>query len=248
MNALMDNTLQKQPFGLSKFLTVLVICAAIVAAAVLWNRSHAMTSVQLEGWASVAPPYRDSVERVLRTALQHGTLGNLRTAEEHAESFPFVQSAIARKIGSTVHVTVIERIPRALLLHADGSTYWLAEDGSMLPYQPYFQHCSVPIVYSHDTATARLALQIIGYLQQRPEVEAACSEIHISSGGVQLLLSPYPCRVLLGSSDDLESKTHRLAWILRTPWIRKAVSLDLRWKERIIVSTHRSATTAEPAT
>ncbi len=248
MSTLMDNVPQKQPLGLNKFLTVLVICAAIVAAALLWNRSQATTSVQLEGWVSVAAPYRDSVEGVLCTALHNGTLRNLRTAEEHAESFPFVQSAIARKIGSTVHVTVIERVPRALLLQADGNTYWLTEDGSMFPYQPYFQHCSVPIVHAHDTTALGLALQIIGYLQKRPEVEAACSEIHISSGGVQLLLTPYPCRVLLGSSDDLESKTHRLAWILRTPWIRKAALLDLRWKERIIVSTQRGATTARSAT
>ncbi|GIV54395.1 MAG: hypothetical protein KatS3mg039_0913 [Candidatus Kapaibacterium sp.] len=232
----------RQLFGLSQFLTVLVLVVALLAAAVLWNRNRPIRTLQVDGWEHVAMRYRDSIERALQGAIERGQLGSLRDAEERVEAFPFVQAAIARKVGSTLQVTVTERLPVALVVITDTAMAWMDRDGQMLPYHPWYERVTVPLVVANSRETARSALPIVLAMEQFPQVDAMCSEVHVDRGGAWLWLTPHQCRVLLGPTADVQSKVRRLAWVLTTNWIYAARSLDIRWNQRIIVST---ATTAE---
>jgi cell division septal protein FtsQ len=244
MNKRADVANTEQQFGLSQFLTVLIVCAAVLAAAVLWNRSRPMSSIQIDGWHTVAKPYRDSVMQALRYALNRGEINSLRDAEARVQTFPFVESATARKIGSTLQVAITERLPCALVRTPENQMMWIDANGAVIPYKAYYQNVSVPLVTSPRSQLTSSVLPVLKVLQHYPQLDAVCSEVTVEQQTMRLWLSPYQCSVLLRPDRDVERTVERLAWLLSTPWMQNTRTIDLRWNHQIVLSS-RSATTAE---
>ncbi|MCX7930314.1 MAG: hypothetical protein N2663_06305 [Chlorobi bacterium] len=231
----MQNTVEKQSYAVSWFLTAIVLCTAVLVAAYLWNRKLAVTAVQCEGWQFVAREYRDSVESVLLHAATDEAQNNMLDLERLVLHYPFVGAATVRRVGSTLVVSITERIPIGIVRSTNNGMSWLFGDTSVTPYYPYYVRCNVPIVIVADPAHIAKAVTVVSTLQHYRLVNAACSEVFIEPTGVRLVLSS-AAEVLLGEATELENKFERLEWLLGSSWITPAVErIDVRWQQRILL-------------
>ncbi len=235
----MSNQQRKHSPSLGWFLTTAVLVGAVVASAFLWNRHRPLTTVELVGWQRVAAMYRDSVAAALATGLATGSIVHLRDAEAIAERFPFVQRAIARRIGSVLHVSVVEREPLALVVSNQGQLEWLTADSVLLPSGSYYSGKIVPLVHLSDSAGISAVLSVLRLLSNQQRLGAYCAELHVdASKNITLTLEPPGAEVHLGKPTDLESKLASAEWLLDSPWWRPTVRrVDLRWSRRIVLQT-----------
>jgi len=237
LNVPMSNQpLQHRP-SLGQFLTAVVIVGAIIAAALLWNSNRPLKMVEIDGWSRVAEPYRDSVTAVLKDALANASITHLRQAEILVERFPFVRNASAHRIGSTLHVSVVEREPLALVRNSNHKLEWLTADSTCIPYAPYYGGEVFPIVHLQQPAEIGQALNVLRQLPSFPHLAAACSELTVDArGNVTLTLEPTGARMELGSHPTIESKLAYGEWLLQSRWWHPSLRcVDLRWSQRIIL-------------
>ncbi|GIV56140.1 MAG: hypothetical protein KatS3mg040_0908 [Candidatus Kapaibacterium sp.] len=239
LNLCMANQQRKRSPSLGWFLTAAVLVGAVVAAALFWNRHRPLKTVELDGWQHVAAAYRDSVATALTAGLASGSIVHLRDAEAIAERFPFVYRASARRIGSVLHVSVVEREPLALVVSNQGQLQWLTADSALLPSGAYYGGAILPIVWVRDSAGIAPAVRVLRLLALQERLGACCAELHVdASKNITLRLEPPGVTVLLGQPTALETKLAYADWLIGSPWWRPNVRrVDLRWSRRIVLQT-----------
>lgn len=235
----MSNQQRKRSPSFGWFLTTAVLVGAVIAAAFLWNRHRLLTTVEIDGWQRVATEYRDSVAAALTAGLADGSIVHLHDAEAIAERFPFVDRAIARRIGSVLQVSVVEREPLALVANSQGQLQWLTADSAMLPPNGYFSGGIFPLVHLRDRAGIAAVLNLLRLLGKHQRLAAFCAELHVdASENITLTLEPPGATVQLGRPTELETKLAYAEWLLGSPWWRPNLRrVDLRWSRRIVLQT-----------
>lgn len=241
MNTASHNTVHRvTSLALAQFLTVVVLMAAVVVAALMWNRHRPLTTVQLDGWNHVARPYRDSVRLVLERTIVYNKQSRLSHVEQIVKGFPFVRYVNARRVGSTLLVSIVEREPIGLVLLDDGTMLWLTSDSAAVPYGTFYESSAVPVITTQTRVRALDAVRVLRELAAHKKLSAACNDIHISSGGeIACTLEPWGITVLLGTADELSSKLWRLSWLIESDILDNGsvYRIDLRWKNRIVYAT-----------
>lgn len=241
MNTALSKTAHwKTSLGLAQFLTVVVLMAAVVVAALMWNQRRPLRAVQLDGWDCVAQSYRDSVQSKLESAIAGDMELRLSHAEQIVESYPFVRYVNARRVGTTLLVSIDERKPIGLVRLADGTMLWLTSDSTTIPYAPYYACGAVPLIMAQNRARALEAVHVLRELVAHRKLSAACTGIRINGNGeIACRIEPWGITALLGTAEELSSKLWRLSWLIDSGILHSGTvyRIDLRWKNRIVYAT-----------
>jgi len=213
------------------YLAIAAVAALVLSATPWWGRDLAFFRVQRVEVRGTRFARASDIAARLALDTTASIWGGLDSIRARAERHPQVRSArVARRLPSTLVVTVDENLPIALVPAAGGFKAY-DDSARLLPLDPARWGVDLPIVPRADTALLRLLGDI---KSEMPEVYARLSEarrvgrdevyLQLVNVGVRAMLDMGADRLLQLSSVEADLAKRQL----------RAVELDLRYKDLVI--------------
>lgn len=174
----------------------------------------------------------------------------LNQLKSRVEKNPYVEFAyIYQKNSSEIIVEVHEKQPTAIIIDDDGNNSFAANDGTVLPNYSKFTELDFPIIRGIDVTKSncrkilKSAIHLLSGIKSGSpyDLSKSISEIiyNKNENNFRVSLSESGKEILIGNSVDIEDKSEKLIVLLRNieqeQDLADAESIDLRWKNQIVV-------------
>lgn len=230
-------------------LGLIIVAVVLVIGANAWKSSLTVKQITVDGNRIVG-----TNEILQLTEIPRGTLlyrADLMAIQRRVMGHYYVKDAlIERNLPSTIHITVTERIPIAMI--DCGETLYLDEDGFILPRTISRKLFDLPVISGMpEHAPMKLgaivtqpdlreALLLLGVMKEvnRPMYHNI-SEVHVRNGGDIVLYSAEGGVPIIFGRGDVSNKLVNLEafWneVVRVRGLQNLKYIDLRYEDQIVV-------------
>lgn len=222
-------------YGRSVYVAFIAIAAftlVVVAGSVQWKKYLTMQSVTIDGHKVVS---QDEVLRLAQLTSQRALFDiNLATLQTALQSNAFIRHAsVQREMPATIHVSIVEREPSAMLIMSGSAEHmYIDDEGYLLPPVVSDAIYDLPIITGLDSAqtfkpgvqTSNIdilaALDILKAAKAvSPEVSHLISEVRVHNGhDIVLYAFEGGTPIIFGQGDA----------------VKKMATLDAFWKKFIV--------------
>jgi cell division protein FtsQ len=242
-------------------LCLVTVAVALVIGANAWKSSLTVKQITVDGNRIVG-----TNEILQLTQVPKGTLlyrADLMAIQRNVMGHYYIKDAlIERNLPSTIHITVVERIPIAMTDRAE--TLYLDEDGFVLPRTISRKLFDLPIISGIPEHAVlkpgsvvtqpdlKEALLLLGVMKEvnRP-LYHNISEVHMRDGGDILLYSAEGGVPIIFGRGDISGKLANLEafWndVVRVRGPQNLQYIDLRYQDQIVVRWNPEPPAKKPA-
>lgn len=232
-------------------LLVVIFVSGVVYLSNSYAEPQKFTNIIITGNSSVST--NEIISKINLDVLEKtGNLKILSGLKKQIEKNPYIDfSYVYQKNSSEIVVEIHEKKPVAILIDDNYNNYFIAIDGSILPYKLIHLKNDYPIIRginvsgNLNTKIVKSALDLITLIDDddSQELSKAISEIVYNpvDNNFKVILSESGKEILIGKSSDADNKSEKLRVVLqnlaREDGLADAELIDLRWKNQIVVKS-----------